>query len=250
MKVRVFDTSCDPPIPKEVTIPDGKWVASAKTWSRWDREADVDVGTTYKTIERISDRRFPVRNYVTRTWRDNDKIGRDSLIVSGEPFAVVTYSGRQTRPSRPIFEVSRQVHKGELGKKPDIAKPPCVLWPSNDGRTSGWVRLTDLAKVTGKRPKWLLHQFYAFGNNDDASMDFIFTNNREDIANGAVCAERILFWDARITDGIYDDIDKVWVRRGWANTVLYLLSFGWTGQTGSMGEALLRFLDTSWLMRK
>jgi hypothetical protein len=226
-------------------VPNGKWVMDYRPgWGpSWL------VGAEWNDIEEVNLTGKSGQFYDTRT-----------LYICDKPFGFIArhddldYSDTPKSELRKTLVCARQLHKGELGQtvptprlryvrqafEPDTKQN---VWKARERKRSnyGWVRLTDLATAAGMRPVDLVFDFWQYSghcnyssyNNDQNGgqlLDIIIAWTDDDIRHKCPNVRsttqsemmelaRLGFLNARFMNPIY-------VRRGFAYTVLRLLALG------------------------
>ncbi len=214
------------------TVPDGSWVA--ETLYRWYPNEGwywsyFIVGPEPKTIELETGRGSSLRS------------AKPVLLVGTDPFGIVECrkEGWEMHQGR-YFVASRFVHKnGRLGPKPEIEKPEFAV-EGNYGRrdhrrnATAWARLTDVARLIGMSPLETVLAHFDFTDREEPRFHVTFAKDRSEIHGKVLTPEQIVTVERRkILDFLGFSMDvagglkNVWVRKGWAMTVLYLQHFGW-----------------------
>jgi hypothetical protein len=168
------------------------------------------------------------------------------LCVGSEPFGIVNLRLRRSEPVGGLhFQPAQLVHKGELGKHPDVATPPFARealdqtssWADKPDRKRGyvsWARLVDVAKMAGLTPEQVMLDYWGFVDykydpewDHEPHMDVIRANSHEEIHCQKVDPRmRGQFTETQVRAMVsagFSDWDKFWIRRGFAKVVLYLL---------------------------
>jgi hypothetical protein len=219
---------------------DGAWVAEASIYfypNDGDFRSFFVVGPEPQTIELGRDK---------HNWKRENV-----LLVGTEPFAIVRMSLRwRENVGGMYFQPARQVHKGELGRKPPLETPlfareaPDTVhdWTKPRDRKRGhiaWAKLTEVAEMAGLTPQQVLLDYWPFVDykydkdwDYEPRMDVLFTTKREDIHCRVVDKRiRAEFTEKQLRElvaGGFSAWDKFWVRKGFAKVVLYLQHFGKT----------------------
>ena len=219
-------------------VPNGTWVLEApSTW------ADL-VGLSLEEVD-------------YRRYFDNVG-GRHGLYIADRPFGyVVIEAGAECRPVFPLgnakpvirqtLAVARQIHKGELGRSVPIPPLRYVRQPFEDGqklgvtkghqrrRGYGWVKLDDLGEMTvGYRPDKqieLILGYFQFSGHlryEDLRpvgtlVDVVWGSELE-IKAGEV--EVLSLTPEKFREMAEEDTSELWVRRGFAYTILRLQALG------------------------
>jgi len=181
--------------------------------------------------------------------------GRRRLLICDKPFGIVereyaeprTYDNPDPSVRRRLL-CARQVHKGELGQSVNIPRLSYVRQAFEPGTRSsvtksrerrrsnrGWVRLIDLVKVTNLEVEDIVFGFwefsghlnYRFLNKDQVGgtlLDMVVASSPDDIKGK--CPEVFSTTQLEALGMIDDSLEDLWVRRGFADTVLRLIALG------------------------
>lgn len=248
---------------RTVQVPDGKWVADA--YSRWSSEHEYGsfkhgsddwshsetttttiVGTESSVrhaLEMNSGR--PGSNYSSR-WGFSH-----TMYVASEPFGLISGQKEDGQPVGGLyFTCARQVHKGELGRLPEIVRPQFARvsrvysegfheWreengakpmPRRDQRRSkkGWARLPDVARIVGMTSEELVRRYFLFTHAEEPCLQVLFRERREHIHCRVVkCGSWEDFHEHALDVLFGRNLAHAWIRQGFAKTVLYLHSLGY-----------------------
>lgn len=211
-------------------VPNGKWVMEylliGSGW-RWL------VGIPEGELEHFV---FTDKNGVQRVLFTHDKPFGYIVVDEDEDVDQSVYppvpSGRRR------LECARQIHKGELGKSVPIPRLNCAR--ANDKkRGSGWIRLTELASAADLSVEDVVFGYWQFsrtfyrhfGNGEVGGplLDVVVAYSPDDIKSPVVFSytqadmAEILRMCKRV-GGSY--IENLWVRRGFAYTILRLRLLG------------------------
>lgn len=202
-------------------VPNGKWVAE------------------YNYGNPIGPGREAIQEIVLETHGFQQSV----LLVSDQPFGyVVTGDG-----GRRCLYPARQIHKGELGRGPEVARLSYVRQAFPEGtkgsvrgahqrrRGYGWTRLGDLVKATGLSAgdimagygKFAGRPHYQAGLPVGTLFDIVVTNDEAEIS-GREPTITTLEMSEYTTTRLDDPPESVWVRRGFATTVLRLQALGYS----------------------
>ena len=207
-------------------VPNGKWVMEGRPgWGEsWL------VGAEWNEIEQITLTGKSGQPYDTRT-----------LYICDKPFGFIArhddldYSDTPKSELRKTLVCARQVHKGELGQSVPIPQLKYVR-ADDKKRGNGWVRLTDLAQAAGLSVEDIVFGFWQYSghcnyssyNNDQNGgqlLDIVDASSEYEIRHKLpVIYSLTKAGMARFLEEIF--IDRIWVRRGFAYTVLRLLTLG------------------------
>ena len=152
------------------------------------------------------------------------------------------------------FHCARQVHKGELGRRPEIARPAFarqgrgdILYPKEHNAyraefgappvsrrdmrrgKKGWARLTDVARIVGMSPEEVVSRYFLFTHAEYPMLDVLFRERREDIHCQVLPYDAVeRFGSSDVVQRLFcrPDFAHAWIRQGFALTVLYLSRFG------------------------
>lgn len=196
-----------------IEIPDGKWVAAMTeptTKYRGNEERTSVVG-----VELFS------KGVVRYIMRDSD-VARDYLVVADQPFGVVWVFGEYG-----LFHPARQIHKGELGRKPGVSRKPRFVQTPQKPRhpARAWCCMTELAGIVGIPCREVLKFYQRFSRLESIDRSFA-------VRPGVHCL--MAAKEAELTNEPLSvlglgtkDFDNIWVPASWAMTVLYLHQFGY-----------------------
>lgn len=252
-----------------VVVQDGTWVAfaSARYWSEHEYGAceggaedhlrsegsrfTIVAGAARERVKRIvlsSNRGSRYGVDFSSRWGSSF-----SMYLCDQPFGVIsenTEDGRMVGGA--YLHCARQVHKGELGRRPPFQRPQfareapsrmitshVAAWrrerglppvkPRDQRRGKrGWTRLTDVAALIRMDPEGLVRRYFAFTDVREPALHVIFAHTREEIH-----CQRIVY-GSWTTYNWYDlpelfeagGLEDAWIRQGFANTVLLLHRFG------------------------
>lgn len=221
-------------------VPNGKWVMEGRPgWGpSWL------VGADWDDIEEVKLTGKSGQPYDTRT-----------LYICDKPFGFIArhddldYSNTPKSELRKTLVCARQVHKGELGQSVPTPRLKYIrqafepdtkhnVWKARERKRSnyGWVRLTDLAAAAGLTYEDIVFGFWQYSghcnyssyNNDQNGgqlLDIVTAESDHDIRGKVPTV-----WSATQA-GARDYVtpvfaDLLYVRRGFAYTVLRLLALG------------------------
>lgn len=218
-----------------IEVPEGKWVACALS-QRWaselggkppavkhERRWTIAGPDPAKKHVRQSGEGFPKgANYRSAEWQ----------FVSDKPFGIIEERRQNDkRVGGLYFSCARQIHKGELGRKPELPRLPRFAReaPDREGHRHGWARFSEVSEIVGMKPIEFICRFAPFADVDDGStLDFIQACDRSEIHGKRMQPQKTSFYhlgDMIVRWGLSPD--EVWIREGFAKTVLYLNLFGY-----------------------
>lgn len=243
---------------RDVVIPEHWWVLQVGTHFHeevtrgnleWEDDEVECQESGYKVVgwQQI-DRHVLNRVQSDRRWNNGHSRSRSAmyLLAADEPFGVI----REEREDGKLvdgqyFVCARQIHKGELGRRPQIARPKFVreaadhfmgtenrdgqpIAPRNLRRgKKGWARLSEVAKLVGMIPEELIWRYLAFTDCEGPELQVIF-GGREKIAGQKLQPGQITrFNEEQLPALFYHDPTEIWIRQGFALTILYLKHFGY-----------------------
>lgn len=173
----------------------------------------------------------------------------DTLLFSPVPFVSihVVYGDDPSEGAHGAYlHRARQIHKGELGQFVPVELPlvareaaPERPWTNRDRRRGdGWVRLTDAAEMAGLSIEelvldhWLFVEARSYPDAwTDVKIEMIRAQYREQIHKQVVSRHRrVAFSKDQIKAMASNENtiwDELWIRRGFARTVLLLQKYGW-----------------------
>lgn len=163
------------------------------------------------------------------------------LLVGTEPFGIVECrkEGWEMLQGR-YFKAAQLIHKnGQLGPKPEIEKPEFAV-EGNYGRrdrrrnAAAWARLIDVARLIGMSPVETVLAHFDFTDRAEPRFQVTLAKDRDEIHGKVVRSESIVTVERQkiltflgFSVDVAGGLQNVWVRKGWAMTVLYLQHFGW-----------------------
>lgn len=233
------------PIHREVEIPDGQWVVEvAPGCMGWETAEDGDFtrNETTWTHEVVGPK--PTAEYLLRREGHGGRPtsnGRswhlrfERLLVGDKPFGVInteSESGNDspTRTTSLLFEAARQIHKGELGQFPPFQSPRYA----REGREGGgrhfarWARLVDVAALVGMPHEQLVERFYVFADANRRGLPVLFAATREEIDGRVIPHNAVKRFENDMFPQLFDrNPATIWVRQGFAKTVLCLHHLGY-----------------------
>lgn len=247
------------PIKRQVAIPDGKWVVHASTaFSKEEMWDDSVEGNPTCTVEERTRRvvgpepgqKYALdRRHSRRHWRDGSSVYGSSfcLLVGDQPFGVVLEKKEDGQRVEGLwFSCARQIHKGELGRRPQITRPqfareaPREDIPEVSNLTGkpirqrdrrrgkyGWARLADVAALVGMTPEEMVRRYFAFTDAEHPRLQVLF-GTREQIHGQRIPWDSwTTFYELGLPQLFDCDPSTIWIRQGFANVVLYLHHFGY-----------------------
>lgn len=210
------------------SVPDGFWVLRVTTWH------DFEYGGCYYQ---------PVGPQPQDLLLDRTQTGVHHLLVGREPFGILqseSHYGELQEGRRLIL--ARQIHKGELGRYPEVPALS-VTYRGEQHRRSrqrnkdGWVRLAELAQVTGLSIEAILTNYwpvidYNVGQDRrrgmEAQIEILMAPKPEWIIDGPssplhLSRDEI---NKRLAMGNEWNWMDTWIRKGVARTIQRLVLFG------------------------
>jgi hypothetical protein len=235
-----------------ITVPDGMWVAEVESSDYlevFDRYGENDLGE----FESVNSREYEVigvENFKRHTLDCHSRGGYSygsksswshSLIVSDRdhPFGIVCWQTEynMVMPGR-YFICARQIHKGELGSKPKINRPKFARQASEPYRFGhqkkvhqhGWARLVDVTRLCclpADAAGDLILTYFAFTDAEYPRLDVIIAE-REEIHGQPLSHGRIRRLEKDEIGFLRThELDQIWIRQGFAVTLLMLRHFGY-----------------------
>ncbi|MFC1787715.1 hypothetical protein ACFLZY_00650 [Patescibacteria group bacterium] len=250
------------PIKTTMTIPDGQWVvlgvySFSETERSWEDDCEGEEYCYHRSsrfeIVGAEPRRILMDQSRSNKHYHNDSFSRTSAVyafVGDEPFGVVTWQIENGAEGGWYFTCARQIHKGELGRRPEMVRPQFareapLVFPDEEGQVSpitgkpikardrrrgktGWARLRDLSYVTDLDPRELVERYFDFTHSEYPALQVLFATSREEIHGQEVKYNSWQTFRADQLDELFEhDLTTIWVRKGWASVVLYLHHFGY-----------------------
>ncbi len=242
-------------------IPDGKWVVSASSYLSRDQGDEYIEERRTSVVGPRPEHRYNI--YVTRGQTTSVT---HYYLVGDAPFGVIREQrvfGK--RDGGLYFSCARQVHKGELGRRPQIVRPQFVredpgrdleAVSGNGNRIKardrrrgkfGWARLTDVAALIKMNEGELLQRYIDFSHAEHVELPVIFADTAEEIRGKRISgfipkdAPRQIqcfgSWQMEeLLTRVGRDASKVWIRQGFALTVLYLHHLGHIPQIAAKSQ--------------
>lgn len=214
-------------------VPNGKWVMERPSHGHsWL------VGVEFDELEVF---RYTDASCMTRVLYICDK-PFGYIVVRDEDMDESVYPAEPIGAKRLLH--ARQVHKGELGKSVSIPRLNYVRQAFEEGtrhnvihsrerRRSnlGWVRLTELAEAADFTPWGAVLGYWDFSghrnqNDQDGGqlLDFVVASEASEIECKVPNVKFATIYEARSL--IRESLPDLWVRRGFAATVLRLVALG------------------------
>ncbi|PIP60451.1 hypothetical protein COX00_03105 [Candidatus Uhrbacteria bacterium CG22_combo_CG10-13_8_21_14_all_47_17] len=237
---------------QDIEVPDGKWVARASVLREIEDGEELTRGHYHEEdagLYRIIGTK-PEEKYTTETSEDNasykgirnSSLYRVFMLVGSEPFGIVIYETTNSkRVGGLYFESARQVHKGELGRGLKVAMPTCARearepdpedpQPRRDRRRhyACWARLSEVAALMGLSTKEVLERFHLFADADARGVPVLFASKRDEIHGKVISKSAVKrFKEAEFPQLFDRDLSTIWVRQGFAKTVLRLHALNYT----------------------
>ena len=247
---------------RPVEVADGLWVAHSSysfseegEWyydDRGDRDhywSETNVRTD-QVVGPTPERRIQTHSHRYSENYDNSHTASSSrslVLVGQQPFGLIRryeFNGQQFGGY--WFDCARQVHSGQLGRRPQIARPQfaretyryhaerplnCFDKPirARDARRGkiGWARLVDVAELVGMPPVEVVLRYFLFTDMEQPQLHVVMADDRRQIHGQLVGRDRIeKLAAADLPELFRRPLDHIWVRQGFAMTVLYLHHFG------------------------
>lgn len=169
--------------------------------------------------------RFLIRHTIVSRGIHGNAVTEDVVLIAERPFGIVTELEDSERQWGKMFTVARTIKGGRLGRKPEIRTPRFVGECRDDqGKVPKWARLVDVAGFASMPPDELLQRYILFSDLKDPFLHVAFARSHEEISGKRMSHTRVDLREAQRL--IAETLDRLWVRRGWAMTVLYLVHFG------------------------
>lgn len=242
---------------REVVVPDGKWVLPASYYSFIEYEdggGEISDCRDYSLIGPApSERLICDRDHRDQSWDTGWSSSRSehALLVGDQPFGAIFEEKRDGMRSGGLyFSCARQVHKGELGRRPQIARPKFAREaplstaevstltekpiPARDRRRGeiGWACVADVARLVNREPQRMMEEFFVFTHAENPALQVL-----ADRAFAEVNGKRVAlgsWWNVRESDlpdfFTVHNPSRMWIRKGFAMTILYLNHFGYRGE--------------------
>lgn len=218
------------------TVPNGKWVMERPHGWAWL------IGIMSDELE---------------TFSHTDKRGvRCTLLISDKPFGYIVADEEDVDKSvyppvikqngRKILVCAQQVHKGELGQTVPIERLSYIRQALEPGESQsvrkrrkhgqrGWIRLTELATAANLSAKDIVfgfwsysgHRNYWFYHKDQQGgqlLDIVVASSPTDIEHKCPTVQSTTQSEA--SHLIHEFVESLWVRRGFAYTILRLQALG------------------------
>ncbi len=249
---------------RDVEIPDGKWVAHASISfvheEEWDLDEEDDLGDhlyvceehRHQIVGSAPQGRYVLSRYHNTRHYNNGRSSSgstDFFLVGDQPFGVI-YEEKENgqRTGGLWFSCARQVHKGELGRRPPIQRPqfareaPPEFPQEISGITGkpihqrdrkrgkhGWARLADVAALVHMTPEEVARRYFAFTHAEHPALQVLFASQREQIHGQPVPRNSWITFHEHDLPRLFDrNPAEIWIRQGFANVVLYLHHLGHT----------------------
>ncbi|MFH1620824.1 MAG: hypothetical protein ABIB04_01935 [Patescibacteria group bacterium] len=244
---------------RDVVIPDDKWVVFASSHlseERWyaDDTCSPDEHSwregTYTVIGDKPNIRYVLDSYSSRRHYSNGSHCSRSTsyyLVGDVPFGVILEKKEDgERDGGLWFSCARQVHKGELGRRPIITRPQFAretfesipeispitekpIRPRDQKRGKvGWTRLREVAGIAGMKPEELVHRYFDFTDAERPRLCVLFAKDRTEIHCRPVPWRSWQEFSLENLPALFDrDPDTIWIRQGFALAVLYMHSLGY-----------------------
>ncbi len=248
------------PVHREVEIPDGQWVIETASGSQgWElmEDGDRSFRQTTWSYEVIGPK--PTAEYLLRLLGHGSRLtangsewyrSRERLLVCNKPFGVIKTESESDDESRdgtsnPLFEAARQIHKGELGQFPPFPSPryaregreldgyvpegiKCTRKHDLRRHHARWARLVEVAALVGMPHEQLVERFYPFADAVGRGLPVLFAATREEIDGRVIPHNAVRRFEIDVFPELFDrNPATIWVRQGFAKTVLCLHHLGY-----------------------
>ena len=219
-------------------VPNGKWVMERPYGWAWL------IGVEFGELEDI---------------QYTDKHGiKHVLYISDKPFGYIVADEEDVdmavyppviKPTgRKRLVCAQQIHQGEIGQSVPIERLSYIRQAYESGQkpnvqkarerkrgNRGWVRLTELAASTGFSVEDIVFGFWSYSghrnywtynNNQEGGqlLDIVIASSPADIEYK--CPKEHFVMQSEVSGLIRESVEDLWVRRGFAYTVLRLLALG------------------------
>lgn len=218
------------------TVPNGKWVMERPhSWARL-------IGITSDELETFS---YTDERGVRYTLRISDK-PFGYIVADEEDVDQMVYPPVIKPNGRKILVCAQQIHKGELGQTMTIERLSYTRQALEPGESEsvrkrrkhgqrGWIRLTELADAANLNVEDIVfgfwgysgHRNYWFYHKDQEGgqlLDIVVASAPTDIEHKCPTVQSTTQSEA--SHLIHESLEDLWVRRGFAYTVLRLLALG------------------------
>jgi hypothetical protein len=240
-----------------ITVPDGMWVAEVESSDyleyveRYDDELGEFESVNSWEYEVIGTNNFKrhILDYHSRGGYSHGykSSWARSLIVSDSPFGIVCWQSEYNQDGwGRYFTVARQIHKGDLGTKPQIERPKFARQSSEPHgfghqkkvHQHGWARLMDVARLAHMERHEMLRLYFAFTHAECPHLDVIIAQTREAIHSQCIPHNHVLHygWDKLVEMFDTHNQSDIWIRQGFAVTLLYLRHFGYVPRQAKVGN--------------
>lgn len=221
---------------RDFVVPNGTWVAELPLFGR-----NRLIGVDHSLVRSKSiDERYGVHRW---------------LYMSDRPFGFATYIGDDWEEgysmplSGPMSLIyARQIHKGELGQGVPIPKLKFAREEAVKPATVGnftrnrhqrrnhirWARLSDVVSATGRPVYGLLSYTWAFGDwhpHYELGQRIDVRYGADHVEVSSATMKRTSLTIDELSRQIMDGrLDQIWIRSGFANTILRLIALGYQPQ--------------------
>lgn len=256
--VKAFTIDVIAPEKGSVAIEDGRWVANVDTLSH----AEEYENSQRTLVREMRERTYtiigpkPREQYLVSGRRTSNSFETGSKIVfegsvwivGDEPFGVISEVQKEggREPRSKLFICSRQIQNGKVGEKPRIAEP-LIAWQAPDrdeilflddkpfGRRTGkkrgkqsWASFEDVVRILNMDAVEVILRYFPFTRVNHPELQVFYALRCEEV-NG-----RLMLWGSWewVQDGdllwfVSRKPSTVWIRPGFAMTMLYLHHFGY-----------------------
>lgn len=246
------------PVEKMVTIDEGRWVVSASTLSHAE-----EYRNSQGMLEReVRERTYtivgpkPREQYLIAGQRTSNVSNTGSkvvfegeiLLVGDEPFGIISEVQKEGGRGLPgkLFTCCRQIQNGKIGEKPPIATPLLAWEAPNQAsietfgnkifhryihRERGkhrWASFQDVTRIMKMDPVDAMLGYFPFSSVNHPELEVFYSTRAEEVGGRLVIFGT---WEwLQESDMLYHaqrELSTVWIRPGFAMTMLYLYYFGY-----------------------
>lgn len=242
-----------------VTVPDGKWVLEvfSHSFEEWQGDDDGDglgfSNSAWRTNQVVGSEpatQYPLgrsRNHQHWTGGGSTRSSSRKLLVGDQPFGVITEEREGSDPldrGGLYFSCARQIHKGELGWRPQINRPLFLreapdhfmgtenrdgqpIAPRNLRRgKKGWAQLSEVAALVGMTEEEMVRRYFLFTDAGAPRLQ-VMRGGPEVIVGRKIRRDEVEVFYPDTFAELFGDLRQIWIRQGFALTVLYLKYFGY-----------------------
>ncbi|MEI7512580.1 MAG: hypothetical protein WCK01_03930 [Candidatus Uhrbacteria bacterium] len=229
------------PIHRLIEVPEGKWALTIATGhlcaEEWDEFHEVGYTETTDDGYVIIGETKPTKYMIVRNGGRRHDHGfssswstSESTFTADEPFgAILTTRENGVLSRHASFVAARQIHKGELGQYPAFPSPTYAREARDlQHHHARWARLIDIAELINMSPQDLVNRFYPFADTNGRGLPVLFVVSRDDIHGKIIPSEAVeQIYDTEFARLFDRDPATIWVRQGFANTVICLHHLGY-----------------------